>query len=222
MTAPGGGYAPIHAVNLLVALGPPEAIVPMVQALRLSEPGEVLCDALLFGLVEFGPVVAPVALEALAHARSEDERFLLLSLLARCGARDERISAALNAQLREDPIAGVLNLACYGDESTLASLVRTFEEYQVDESMLDLFAHQTLLELEGAIEELGGSLNPEQRAKVERARHSRQTLSGMVYRMLETLPAPPERQGRRAGPDEPCGCGSGRKSKDCHLGRDPR
>ncbi|HZI03728.1 MAG TPA: hypothetical protein VEZ71_06885, partial [Archangium sp.] len=78
-TSPGEGYAPIHAARLLAQLKAFEAIAPIVRRLMHSEPGEVLYDTLLYALEEFGPAVAPAALEALADARTVDERFGLLS-----------------------------------------------------------------------------------------------------------------------------------------------
>src|SRR5688572_28261247 len=68
-TAPGAGYAPVHAVELLARLKAPEASVPLVRALLRCEPGELLFDALLYGLEELGAAVVPAALEALADAR---------------------------------------------------------------------------------------------------------------------------------------------------------
>jgi hypothetical protein len=220
--APGGGYAPLHAAELLAQLKAPEAIEPMVRLLMHTEPGAILHDALLFALGRFGPQVAPAALEALARARNEDERFGLLSALAVCGARDERIYAAFLEQLQEDPIQGSINLACYGDPRAVEPLKRAFDACEVDEDSEDLFANQTLIELRHSIEHLGGTLDAAQLEKVARARRSNGRLSAMLERVLDLLPRAPERQGPRPGRNEPCWCGSGVKYKKCHLGRDPR
>ncbi|AKJ08389.1 SEC-C motif-containing protein [Archangium gephyra] len=223
ITAPGEGYAPIHAVQLLAQLKAPEAISAMVRRLMHSEPGEVLYDALLYALEELGPAVAPAALEALASARTEDERFGLLSVLARCEVQDERIYAALLAQLKEDPTAGAMNLSVYGDPRAIEPLTRVLEAHEVDEDTEDLFANQNIIELRGAIEELGGTLDEAQLDKVARARRSRHRLSTLFQNMLaETLPVAPARRAPRPGRNEPCWCGSGVKYKKCHLGEDAR
>lgn len=221
-TSPGGGYAPIHAARLLAQLKASEAIAPMVRRLMHTEPGEVLYDTLLYALEEFGPAVAPAALEALADARTADERFGLLSALSHCGARDERIYAALLAQLDEDSVAAAMNLSTYGDPRAIEPLTRVLEAHAVDEDVEDLFANQTIIELQHAIEQLGGTLDAAQLEKAARARGSRQRLSSLFQRMLDTLPPPPAQRDPRPGRNEPCWCGSGVKYKKCHLGEDPR
>jgi hypothetical protein len=186
-TAPGAGYAPVHAVELLARLKAPEGIAPMVGALLRREPGEVLHDALLYGLEELGAAVVPAALEALADATTPEERFGLCAVLARSGVRDERIAAALLAQLQEDPTQGAMNLARYGDPGALEHLKRVLDVYPLDEDAEDLFANQAIIELRGAIERLGGELSESQWEKAERARRSRQRLGTMLRRVLEQL-----------------------------------
>ncbi|HEX5754474.1 MAG TPA: SEC-C domain-containing protein [Archangium sp.] len=225
VTAPGEGYAPIHAVKLLAQLKGPEAISAMVRRLPHSAPGEVLYDALLFALEELGPAVAPAALESLAHARTADERFGLLSVLSRCGVQDERISTALLAQLEEDPAAAAINLSVYGDPRAIEPLKRVLAAHEVDEDSVDLFANQNIIELRHAIKQLGGTLDAAQLDKVERALRSRRRLNELFKSILsrgDLLPPPPARRVPRPGRNEPCWCGSGVKYKKCHLGEDSR
>ncbi len=216
--APGGGYAPVHAAELLSELQLPQVIVPLVRRLQHTVPGEALHDALLYALEDLGPAVAPVALEVLAEARTLDERLGLLSVLAHSGARDERIFEALLALLREDPGQGALALARYGDPRAIEPLKRAFEACPLEEGVEDLFANQALIELETALVKLGGTLDAAQREKLERARRSRQWLGGMLWQMFDTLSPLPARPGR----DDPCWCGSGLRYEECHLGRDSR
>ncbi len=220
--APGGGYAPIHAAELLVRLGASAAVVPMVRRLMRTDPGEVLHDTLLRAAEELGPAVAPAALEALAEARNPDERFGLLSVLSHCGVKDERIYSALLEQLQEDPIQGALNLARYGDPRALEPLKRALDACPVDEDTVDLFADQAVVELKIAIEKLGGTLDAAQGEKVERARRTLHWLARLFQWILDTLPPPPMKRGRRPGRNDPCWCGSGMKYKKCHLGSDSR
>jgi hypothetical protein len=222
ITAPGEGYAPIHAVELLAQLKAPEAIAPMVRRLMHTEPGDLLYDSLLYALEAFGPSVAPAALEALASARDERERFGLLCALSHSGARDERIYAALLAQLQEDTIVAAMNLSTYGDARAIEPLTREFDAYPVNEDEEDLFANQAVIELQDAIEQLGGTLDAAQLEKVAQARRSRHRLSSLFQGVLDTLPPPPVTQAPRPGRNEPCWCGSGVKYKKCHLGADRR
>jgi hypothetical protein len=186
-TAPGAGYAPVHAVELLARLRAPEGIAPLVRALSRREPGELLYDALLYGLEELGAAVVPAALEALADERTPEARFGLLSVLARSGVRDERIFTALLAQLQEEPAHGAMNLARYGAPGALEPLKRALDAYPLGEDAEDLFANQAIIELEAAIERLGGGLSESQREKCERARRSRHRLGTMFRRVLEEL-----------------------------------
>ncbi|MFY0572348.1 SEC-C metal-binding domain-containing protein [Archangium lansingense] len=220
--AQGAGHAPIHAVELLTQLKAPEAIAPMVRRLMDTEPGEVLYDELLYALEELGPAVAPAALEALASARDEAERFGLLSVLSHSGVKDERIYAALLEQLQEDSVAAAMNLALYGDSRAIEPLGAALTAHEVDENAEDLFANQTVIELQLAIEKLGGTLDAAQLEKVARARGSRHRLSTLFQRMLDTLPPPPAGRAPRPGRNEPCWCGSGVKYKKCHQGSEPR
>jgi hypothetical protein len=130
---------------------------------------------LLDGLETFGPAVAPVALEALASAREPDARFGLFSVLSFCGARDERIYTALLEELQEDPEHGAMDLARYGDPRAIEPLQRALQAYPLEEG--DLFALHAVVELEGAIEELGGTLDEALRQKVERAERARKRLA---------------------------------------------
>jgi HEAT repeat protein len=218
----GEGHAPMYAVQLLTQLKAPEALAPMVRRLMHTEPGEVLYDTLLYALKELGPAVAPAALEALASARTADERFGLLCVLSRCGVRDERIYAALLEQLQEDSVAAAMNLALYGDSRAIEPLTRALAAHEVDEEAEDLFANQTIIELQLAIEKLGGTLDAAQLEKAARARRSRHRLSSLFQAVLDTLPPPPVRRAPRPGRNEPCWCGSGVKYKKCHLGMDSR
>jgi hypothetical protein len=221
----------LHAVRLLARLKAPEAIRPLVKRLLCTVLGGQLHEELLEGLEAFGLEVVPVALEALASTRDSDERFRLFSLLASLGEKDERIYTALLGELQEDPEHGAMDLALYGDPRAIEPLKRALETYPMDESEDDLFALHAIGELEGAIEELGGTLDAAQREKVEQAARARERLGLEFLSLLlkndededddEPPPTPavrPERPGR----NEPCWCGSGVKYKKCHLGEDRR
>jgi DNA polymerase III epsilon subunit-like protein len=176
--------------------GDTRALAPMVRRLMHTAPGEVLYDTLLSALEEFGPAVAPVALDALASVRNADERFGLLSVLSHCGVSDERIYATLLEQLQEEPIPAAMNLALYGDARAIEPLTRALEAHEMDEDGEDLFVNQAIIELRFAIERLGGTLDAAQLEKAARARRSRHLLSSLFQRVLDTPPPSP----REAGP----------------------
>jgi HEAT repeat protein len=211
---------PVHAVELLAQLKAPEVLAPLVERLRHTEPGEMLHDALLFGLEEWGPEVAPVALAELARARNTEERLGLLAVLARSGTQDERVLPVLLAQLQEAPVQGALNLARYGDPRAIEPLKRALEEYPLDQDGDDLFANQAIVEMDLAIEDLGGRLEPALRAKAERARKSLLRLGLLFRTLLDNLDARPGSREAPPARNDPCWCGSGLKYKRCHLGRD--
>ena len=144
----------LPAAQWLLRLRPPEALGPLVRRLMRTRPGEVLYDTLLHRLEGLGPTVALAALEALAHARDADERFGPLRLLAHCGARDERIFAALVAQLEDEPIPGAANLADYGDPRARESLKRMLAAQTLEEAEEDLFVRQTIRSVGEALERL--------------------------------------------------------------------
>jgi hypothetical protein len=196
-----GGYAPLHAALLLARLGLPEVILPLLQRLRGARLGTLLHEVLLEALEALGPAVAPLALEALEAARSPDERFALFSVLAHSGARDERIYALLLAQLQEDVVQGALGLGRYGDPRALGPLLRALDALPVDEEGADLFVAQALVELESAIQRLGGTFDAAQREKLERSRRARPQLAAMFRRLLEVMAEPEE--GDPGPPGEP-------------------
>jgi HEAT repeat protein len=180
-------HGPVHAARLLLQLGAPEALEPLVSRLLRSEPGQLLHDTLLEGLARRGADVVPVTLKVLASTRDADARLGPLALLSRCGAKDERIYALLLEQLQRSPARGAMNLACYGDPRALEPLRRALDAQEVDEEVDDLFVTQAVIELEDAIHRLGGTLEEAQREKAGRAWRSLQRTGRLLRRILGAL-----------------------------------
>jgi hypothetical protein len=65
----------------------------------------------------------------------------------------------------EDMLLGAMLLAGYGDPAALPALHQAFARYRVTDTDSPL-ASQTLIELRGAIECLGGTLTPAEQAKL--------------------------------------------------------
>lgn len=163
--APGGGYAPIHAATMLRDLGAGEAIEPMFRILARCDPMDALYSALIDALESLGPPVLEPALAAHAAARSEDQRTAVAEVLSGLRVRDDRILPILLQALEEDVELGAGLLAEYGDPAALPHLTAALDACEVDPRG-GLLVNQDVVELEAAIEDLGGSLSAGQQGKV--------------------------------------------------------
>jgi hypothetical protein len=238
--APGEGFAPVHAIELLGELGAAEAVGPMLRVLAEEEPGTYLQEQALAALPKLGAAVIEPALAA--HAASTDPmtRLSFRGVLAKLGARDERIYQLLVEALQRDLLDGMtaMQLADYGDPRALPLLSRALDLYEFSTGE-DLMANHAVIELEDAIRRLGGELTPEQQEKVHRiikqdrpqrerflalldAAVGRMDLETSSVRGARTLAADtrPERVVGKVGRNAPCPCGSGLKYKKCCLGKE--
>ncbi len=208
--APGEGWAPIHAVELLTELKAVEAIEPMLQLLAETDPLSIVHDRLLTSLPSMGAAVLEPALAAHAQCGDAEVRSSLCSVLCKLGVRDERVFRILVRSLEFAPDAGASDLSQYGDPRAIPHLRRTLDRTDVEPDT-GPFSNQVIVELYSAIEELGGVLSPAQEAKKrqvgEQAREFRRMLTATA---------------RKLGRNEPCWCGSGKKYKKCHLRSDGR
>lgn len=166
---PGGGFPPIHAAELLGELKATEAIEPMLRTLSRCDSMAILYSTLIFALKALGPPVLEPALAAYEQAQSEGYRRALADVLSRLSVRDERILSVLLKTLKEDVLLGAGCLAEYGDPSALPHLSAALDVCELDPKG-DVFANQEIIELDGAIEELGGKLTADQARKVRAAR----------------------------------------------------
>ena len=219
--APGGGFAPVHAAELLGELRAPDAVEPMLRALARTDWMDWLHDGILRSLPEIGPPVLEPALRLYAEAGDRELRVSVAAVLARVGVHDDRTLRILKAELREDP-SMARNLAEYGDPRAVECLSRALDEYEIEEGDSS-FRNQALVELQAAIEELGGRLTPEQAEKIrgglEPAEKWRRQLSESLQGRSSEEPEEPVRP-RAPGRNDPCWCGSQKKYKKCHLAAD--
>jgi hypothetical protein len=214
--APGGGWAPVHAADLLGELQATEAIEPMLRVLAQTDAEEYLHSALIRSLSSLGAAVVEPALRTRADNTHPDTRHAIASILARVGVRDDRILATLLEELRADPVINAGALADYGDPQALPDLRRAFDDYVIDEEP-SLLANQALVEIAEAIELLGGDLTAAQIEKLDRGIAVAEIWRA-AYR-AEALP-PPAVRAARPGRNDACWCGSGTKYKKCHLRSD--
>lgn len=214
--APGAGWAPFHAVELLGDSKAPEAVGAMLAVLKATGWNDLLHDAVIRVLPGLGAPVLEPALAAYARAHDdEDFRHGVTAVLSELGVRDDRVLALLLEQLRAAPTrAG--NLANYHDPKALKHLAQAFDAFELEQTTSPL-ASQALVELRDAIEQLGGGLTAAQEAK---------SAKGMVAgdqwwrklteatRMVERVPQ------EKLGRNDRCWCGSGKKFKKCHPGQE--
>jgi hypothetical protein len=123
--------------------------------------------------------------------------------------------------LKGDVEYGAMCCGMYGDPKALIPLQQALDEYEVEETD-DPFAHQPVIELCGAIKELGGQLTPSQAEKHKRVMAHRERYSDQIDAALNSLSSggikKPSR--KKPGRNDPCWCGSGKKYKKCHLEAD--
>ena len=217
-SAPGRGYAPVHAVWLLTDLRAESAIESMLGVLAETEWDTILHDAIIQALPRFGAAVLEPVLRAYGDDWFDECRDGLASILATLRIRDDRILAVLRDQLALDPELGASDLAEYDDPRAREDLVRAYDRYQVIETDRP-FANHALTEIRAAIVDLGGTLTPAQEHKYVQARE----LDERLIRQRAAARATPSRPTvRRAlpGRNEPCWCGGAQKYKKCHLDAD--
>jgi hypothetical protein len=207
--APGDGWPPIHAVDLLADLRAVDAAAPMLRVLARTSWDEIVHDRLVMRLPELGAAVLEPALAELGRSTDPDLHGSFCAVLAKLGVRDERIYAELCALFEEDEIAGAVCFGDYGDERALALLQRAIREFQADdESPVGVMG---LADLVDAHERIAGALPADLRALVDRLR------SEWSERFQKKFVQPPRAASAKVGRNDPCPCGSGRKYKKCCL-----
>jgi hypothetical protein len=213
--APGLGYAPVHAAEILGEIASPDAVEPMLEVLADAEWLTLLHDALLRSLPPMGAAVVEPALRLHAVREDKETRESLVAVLSDLGVRDSRIFNLLIEALLKDPDRAAGLLAGYGDPAALPFLSDAFDRQRV-KGEGGMLANQVLVELHAAIEELGGSVSGAQEEKFERAMEVRtQAFAEMRERAVEGRT--PVRTTAKPGRNELCWCGSGKKYKKCHL-----
>lgn len=99
--SPGGGWAPIHAAELLARTGAPGAVEALLVAAYESDFEDILYSKALFALGELGPVAVPLLLDTLQYSTDIELKNTVAESLGRAGAGDERAFRALEALYRE-------------------------------------------------------------------------------------------------------------------------
>jgi hypothetical protein len=206
--APGEGWPPIHAVDLLADLRAKEAIAPMLRALSGGDMDDILSSRIAVRLPVFGAAALEPVLAELSGNRNTNRVVMLCAILANLGVKDERVWMVLAGCFDEVPSLSAGLLATYGDDRALPLIEREISAFEAESlSSLARFDLELLVE---AYEELAGELPARLAAHVD-SLFERESLP--VALTDSPLPAMSTKVGR----NEPCPCGSGKKHKRCCL-----
>lgn len=209
--APGEGYAPLHAADLLLRLQAAEAIVPLLGIALDYQWESLMFNRSVTALKDFGPAAFDPVMEAFRETDDPEIQAVLVEILGGLGHRDEEIWKALTGFLAIHPEQAAMALADYGDSRAIPLLSDVCDGLDVDADDGGEAADR-FFEIAHAFQDLDGTLSPAQQSKLERA----------AVRRMERWRPLASRRGSvvRPGRNEPCWCGSGRKYKKCHLDSD--
>lgn len=238
--APGGGFAPIYAAEILGETQDPQALKALLEVYARVDPDALLDDALTAAIRAYGQPAIPAGLRQLS---AWDDPFL--ERLARLfstmnfqlgkdspgsASKAHRFDAKIHQQTLQvllkhflsDPILGAELLVEFGDPIAIDALDVALNRYIVRAGGKQVF-HRPILALAEAIEALGGELSTEQQNELARLKHARRPSDMVTDELLDKKQADDSRTIRlpaRPRRNQPCWCGSGRKYKRCHLAED--
>ena len=222
--APGEGWAPIHAAELLGDLGDPAALEPMYDALHACEPDAILDTELTRSLQKFGEAAVSPGLDALERY-GEPFRDDLACVFAGLQVDRRVVFQVLVKNLVDNPILGAKNLARYGDPEALDALHPMLNRLllMVPETPSRIDEAEAVAE---AIEDLGGDLQPNQQEQLEVFRERKDGAREILERVKKGVGDhhhPDTHVNKHdIGRNDPCWCGSGAKYKHCHWEEDNR
>jgi hypothetical protein len=186
------GWAPLHALDLLSALGEARALPVLLRCLDLADALDLRVEQAAAALQALGARVLEDCVTAYAASSQEAFRDRLAGVMSQWGLQDERLYAALLDTLQRTPELGANYLVDYGDPRALAVLAQTFDALPIREGDNPL-ANRVFIELRCAIEDLGGHLTAAQQQKFAQADAARRRL---VAQLPWDLDAPRGSAGR--------------------------
>lgn len=206
--------APAHAATLLAQFPADDELIAICLGHLHDHPDRGLTWCFANLLAQLGPPVAPATLAAYGRLTDDDadEAGHLVDVLARCGARDPRIYAALLNALRRFPSQAAGSVGHYGDARAIEPLEKLIDEAEASWESDGGGPSNTVLAAASAIAMLGGTLNEERAARVAEETEFEDSLFDE--------PEEPHHAAPRPAPNAPCRCGSGRKYKKCHQAED--
>jgi hypothetical protein len=227
------GWAPLHAIDLLGALGDARALPVLLRCLDLEDELDLRVEQAEAALRALGARALEGCVAAYAASPRDAFRDRLAGVMSQWGLHDERLYTILLDTLQRTPELGANYLVDYGEARALDVLAQTFEALPIRAGDNPL-ANRVFIELRCAIEDLGGHLTAAQQHKFAQADAARRRF---VAQLSWDLDAPDVSAGRtppvaraatglqrprttgkpKLGRNAPCWCGSGTKYKKCHL-----
>ncbi len=158
MDAPGEGYGPIRAVNLLGELRAAEAAPVLIDLAYDCDPMVIVFSRALWALEKIGPPAVEPILTCLRYSRDIEGKIHLCEPLGKIGQGNEQVYQAMAELLEqatwEDGKSLVVSaLANLGDERALPLLYPLLDEPEID--------YWDWGSLCAAIEDLGGEVGQE-------------------------------------------------------------
>ena len=164
---PVGGWAALHAVDLLAELGAIDAIPTMLEVLEASLWITEIHDLILQRLRSFGTAALEPTLALCIATHDTTLRGSLTGVLSELGTKDDRIFEVLAAFFEEEPYLGSTHFAYYGDARALPILARAAASFEPEWDCTDPIG--TLRSIVEAHEEMA-PLPAEVRARFDRLR----------------------------------------------------
>lgn len=225
--APGQGYVPLHAVELLGEIGAASAVPALLDALATADPLDYIWTDVINAVERIGPGALDAVLERLAVTPAAMVRSGLCEILGKVGRGSPAARDAVLAMLDFDPMIAAMALARLGDPAVVPALQAKMLSIELQDSAR-LMPNQEMFELEAALLKLGGEIPPEARAKLDLVGVQREAQRQQLLRVLAPALAPEsvrsalpriaqplERRPAKIGRNDPCFCGSGKKHKKC-------
>jgi len=182
----GLGWAPLHAVDLLGALGDARAVPVLLRCLDQEDDLDLLVQQAAAALQALGALALDSCVVAYTTTPRDALRDRLAGVMSRWGLHDERIYAALLDTLQRTPELGANDLVEYGEARALTVLAQTFDALPIQEGDNPL-ANHVFIELRCAIEDLGGHLTEAQQHKFEQADAPRRRFVAQIEGVSELL-----------------------------------
>ena len=157
--APGGGYAPIHAVELLGKLKAVEAVPALIDIVADVDPEATISNAAIRALMRIGPPALEPVLAFMRYSWDVETKTALAEVIEAIGQEDERVYETLvsvweEAAWEEGKCLLAYPLARIGGERAIPLL----EEALEDPYLYDVLDYN---EVAAALEELGVEVPPE-------------------------------------------------------------
>lgn len=199
-----------HTATMLGRFEVARAAPLLVRLLDVSDPDDMVTDAILRALPAIGePALEPLLARIEASPTEDEQRLALFEMVCQLGVQDERIFRALADVYFEEPPFYSMCLADYGDRRGLRLIHRALHDFELTG---DVDRDHFILEHVHAIESLGGCLTARERSLFATYEDLR----------LQEFPGTTRTTPKRLGRNAPCWCGSGRKYKHCHWVEDAR